>query len=137
MEGSIRELEGSLNTILCQAQLKTKPLSMPEVKNLIKNNIRPKKNVSISDIVKIVTSFYNINEQSVYEKTRRKEIVKARQIIMYLLREDFSISYPMIGQKLGGKDHTTVIHSCLKIKKDLAKQPELVQDMERLRIMFN
>ena len=110
---------------------------MPEVKNLIKNNIRPKKNVSISDIVKIVTSFYNINEQSVYEKTRRKEIVKARQIIMYLLREDFSISYPMIGQKLGGKDHTTVIHSCLKIKKDLAKQPELVQDMERLRIMFN
>ncbi|MFT5359835.1 MAG: chromosomal replication initiator protein [Candidatus Paceibacteria bacterium] len=136
MEGSIRELEGSLNTILCQAQLKTKPLSVSEVKSLIKNNIKPKKNVSISDIVKIVTDFYNINEQSVYEKTRRKEIVRARQIIMYLLREDFSISYPMIGQKLGGKDHTTVIHSCLKIKTELGKQPALVQDLERLRVMY-
>jgi chromosomal replication initiator protein len=137
MEGSIRELEGSLNTILCQAQLKTKPLSLSEVKSLIKNNIKPKKNVSISDIVKLVTSFYNINEQSVYEKTRRKEIVKARQVIMYILREDFNISYPMIGQKLGGKDHTTVIHSCLKIKKDLVEKPELTQELEQLRVLFN
>jgi chromosomal replication initiator protein len=136
MEGSIRELEGSLNTILCQAQLKSKPLSLTEVKNLIKNNIKPKKNVSISDIVKMVTNFYNISEQSVYEKTRRKEIVKARQVIMYILREDFNISYPMIGQKLGGKDHTTVIHSCLKIKKDLKDKPELTQELEQLRVLF-
>jgi len=136
LEGSIRELEGSLNTILCQAQLKTKPITISEVKNLIKNNIKPKKNVSITDIVKMVTDFYNINEQSVYEKTRRKEIVKARQIIMYILREDFNISYPMIGQKLGGKDHTTVIHSCLKIKKEIENKTEVVDEIERLRIMF-
>jgi chromosomal replication initiator protein len=136
MEGSIRELEGSLNTILCQAQLKNKPLSMSEVKNLIKNNIKPKKNVSIGDVVKTVTDFYNLNEQSVYEKTRRKEIVKARQVVMYILREDFNISYPMIGQKLGGKDHTTVIHSCLKIKGELEKRPELSQELEQIRVMF-
>jgi len=136
IEGSIRELEGSLNTILCQAQLKTKPLSLVDVKNLIKNNIRPKKNVSITDVVKTVTDFYNINEQSIYEKTRRKEIVRARQVVMYILREDFNISYPMIGQKLGGKDHTTVIHSCLKIKSELLKEPELGQEIEQLRTMF-
>lgn len=136
MEGSIRELEGSLNTILCQAQLKTKPMTLSEVKSLIKNNIKPKRNVSITDIVKIVTDFYNIGEQSVYEKTRRKEIVKARQIIMYILREDFNISYPMIGQKLGGKDHTTVIHSCLKIKQELLEKTDLVDDLERLRLIF-
>jgi chromosomal replication initiator protein len=53
---------------------------------------------------------------SIYEKTRRKEVVHVRQIIMYILREDFNLSFPFIGQKMGGKDHTTVIHSYEKIK---------------------
>jgi len=55
---------------------------------------------------------------------------------MYLLREDFNVSYPLIGQKLGGKDHTTVIHSCLKIKNDLKTDPQLLQELEQIRIMF-
>ena len=55
---------------------------------------------------------------------------------MYLLREDFNVSYPLIGQKLGGKDHTTVIHSCLKIKNDLKNDPQLLQELEQVRIMF-
>ena len=55
---------------------------------------------------------------------------------MYLLREDFNVSYPLIGQKLGGKDHTTVIHSCLKIKTDLKNDPQLLQELEQIRIMF-
>ena len=48
---------------------------------------------------------------------------------MYLLREDFNVSYPLIGQKLGGKDHTTVIHSYLKIKRDLENDPQLLQEL--------
>ncbi len=134
--GSIRELEGSLNTIICQIQLKKRDLSINEVKKLIKNNIKPSKNISIQNIVKTISDFYEINEESIYEKTRRKEIVKARQLIMYILREDFNISYPLIGQKLGGKDHTTVIHSCLKIKNDLKEDQKLVRDVEQLRTMF-
>ncbi len=55
---------------------------------------------------------------------------------MYILREDFNISYPLIGQKLGGKDHTTVIHSCLKIKNDIKEDQKLVQDIEQIRAMF-
>ena len=55
---------------------------------------------------------------------------------MYLLREDFNVSYPLIGQKLGGKDHTTVIHSCTKIKEDLKTDPQLLQEIEQIRIMF-
>lgn len=136
ISGSIRELEGTLNTIICQVQFKKRDLSLIEVKKLIKNNIKPKKNVSVQNIVKIISDFYNIAEDSIYEKTRRKEIVKARQIIMYLLREDFNVSYPLIGQKLGGKDHTTVIHSCLKIKNDLKEDPKLVEDLEQIRVMF-
>jgi len=136
IRGNIRELEGSLNIIVCQYKLKNKPLSLNEVKNILKNNIRPKKNVSIKEVVKIVSDYYNVEENSVYDKTRRKEIVKARQVVMYILREDFSVSYPLIGQKLGGKDHTTVIHSYSKIKEDLKNNPQLTQELEAIRIMF-
>lgn len=137
ISGSIRELEGTLNTIICQIQFKKRDLSLIEVKKLIKNNIKPKKSVSVQNIVKTISDFYDIAEDNIYEKTRRKEIVKARQVIMYILREDFNVSYPLIGQKLGGKDHTTVIHSCLKIKKDLKEDPRLVEEIEQIRVMFS
>jgi chromosomal replication initiator protein len=136
VDGNIRELEGSLNIIVCQYRLKNKPLNLAEVKNLLKNNMKPKKNMAIKDVVKIVSEHYKLEETSIYEKTRKKEIVKARQIVMYLLREDFNVSYPLIGQKLGGKDHTTVIHSCLKIKNDMKTDPQLLQELEQIRIMF-
>lgn len=136
IQASIRELEGTLNLIICQAQLKNKPLSLNEVKTLIKNNAKPTKPVSIKDIVKTITTFYNIDERFIFEKTRRKEVVKPRQVLMYLLREDFNISYPLIGQKLGGRDHTTVIHSCEKIKNDIKNDTILVQEIEQIRALF-
>lgn len=136
IRGNIRELEGILNTIVCQYKLKNKPLSLLDIKNILKNNIKPKKTISVKDVVKIVSEHYNLEEESIYEKTRRKEIVKARQVVMYILREDFNVSYPLIGQKLGGRDHTTVIHSHLKIKNDLKEDPQLLQEIEDIRIMF-
>ena len=136
IQGNIRELEGSMNTIVCQYRFKNRSLSLAEVKTLLKNSIKPKRNVAIKDVVKIVSDHYSLDEASIYEKTRRKEIVKARQVVMYLLREDFNVSYPLIGQKLGGKDHTTVIHSYLKIKEDLKSDPQLLQELEQIRIMF-
>jgi len=136
IDGNIRELEGSLNTIVLQYRLKNRSLPLAEVKTLLKNNMKPKKNMAIKDVVKIVSEHYKLEEASIYEKTRKKEIVKARQVVMYLLREDFNVSYPLIGQKLGGKDHTTVIHSCLKIKNDLKTDSQLLQELEQIRIMF-
>lgn len=56
---------------------------------------------------------------------------------MYILREDFNVSYPTIGQKLGGRDHTTVIHSCDKIKKDLKVDSMLMKEVEQIRAMLN
>jgi len=136
IQASIRELEGTLNLIICQAQLKQKPVTVAEAKTLIKNNAKPTKPVSIKDIVKTVTDFYNIDEKFIFEKTRRKEVVKPRQVLMYLLREDFSISYPLIGQKLGGRDHTTVIHSCDKVKNDIKTDALLMQEIEQIRALF-
>jgi len=136
VEGNIRDLEGIVNTVTMQTQLKHKDLSLLEIKNLIKTSIKPKKNISIKEVAKIVVDYYNIEEASVYEKTRRKEVVKPRQIIMYLLREDFNISFPTIGDKLGGRDHTTVIHSCDKIKNDLKHDQVLVKELAEIRALF-
>ncbi len=133
ISGNIRDLEGALNTLLCHTQLKNREMSMVDVRNYIKNNIKPKKVVAIKDVVRIVSDFYNIKEDSIYEKTRHKEVIRPRQIIMYILREDFNISYPSIGQKLGGRDHTTVIHSCEKIKTEIKDDLSLMEDVSQIR----
>lgn len=136
VQGNIRELEGLLNGIICQSELKNRNLTLNEIKPFIKNTSKPKKLLSVKEIVKIVCDFYNIEDASVYEKTRRKEVLKPRQIAMFILREDFNISYPTIGQKLGGRDHTTVMHSCEKIKVDVKNDLSLMQEIDQIRAMF-
>lgn len=136
INGNIRELEGALNSIMCQSQLVGRVLSLEEVKNIIKNSTRPRRSMAIDDVVEKVAQFFNIDPASIYEKTRRKEVVKPRQLIMYILREDFAVSYPNIGQKLGGRDHTTVIHSCEKIKNELKNSAELEEEVSQIRAML-
>lgn len=136
IEGNIRELEGALNTIMCQSQLLGRTLTLDEVKVIIKNSSRPRKTLAVSDVVDKVARYFDIDQSSIYEKTRRKEIVKPRQIIMYLLREDFQVSYPAIGKKLGGRDHTTVIHSCEKIKAELKSNSELEEEISQIRMLL-
>ena len=133
INGNIRDLEGTINTLFCQSQLKSKEISIIDARNYIKNNIKPKKTIAVKDVVKIVSDFYNIKEESIYEKTRHKEVIRPRQIIMYLLREDFNISYPSIGQKLGGRDHTTVIHSCEKVKTEIKEDETLIEEIGQIR----
>jgi chromosomal replication initiator protein len=136
MDGNIREIEGALNSIVCQILLKKRDLNLQEIKDVVKNNIKPKKLVAVKDVVKIVAGFYNLDEESVYKKSRKKEVVKPRQVIMYILREDFALPYPTIGQKLGGRDHTTVIHSYEKIKEELKTDHQLEQEITQLRAML-
>jgi len=133
INGNIRDLEGAVNTLLCHAQLKNREISMIDVRNYIKNNVKPKKTIAVKDVVRIVSDFYNIKEDSIYEKTRHKEVIRPRQIVMYILREDFNISYPSIGQKLGGRDHTTVIYSCEKIKTDIKVDQSLLEEVGQIR----
>jgi len=136
IEGNIRELEGALNTIMCQSQLLGRVLALDEVKTLIKNSTRPKKSLAVADVVEKIARYFDVDPSSIYEKTRRKEVVKPRQLIMYILREDFHVSYPAIGQKLGGRDHTTVIHSCEKIKRTLPDDQELEEEVSQIRALL-
>ena len=135
--GNIRELEGILNSVICKTQLKGGEITLHEVSSFIKSSTRAHKGVSVVDVVKKISQYYGIEEQSIYEKTRKKEVVKPRQIIMYILREEFSISYPSIGEQLGGRDHTTVIHSCEKIKGELKASPLLTQEIDQIKAMLS
>jgi chromosomal replication initiator protein len=133
--GNIREIEGMLNTILCQIQLKGS-LSEDQIRDLIKTTARPKRAVSVKHVITRIAEFYNIDEASMYAKTRRREVVRPRQIIMYILREDFHLSYPAIGSMFGGRDHTTVIHACEKVRSGLVEGSELKVQIEDIRGML-
>jgi len=136
MSGSIRELEGMVNSIICHAQVKGSAPDIAEVRQSLRSFTRPQKNISVKNIVDKVAEYYGIDEDSIYEKTRRREVVRPRQVIMYLLREDFNISYPTIGTKLGGRDHTTVIHSCEKIKREVLGDSELAKEIQNIRTLL-
>ncbi len=137
IEGNVRDLEGALNTLLIQLEMRGEQLTLSDAKMLLRGaGATIKKAVSVQEVVKTIASFYGVEEVSIYEKTRRKEVVRPRQVIMFLLREDFHISFPTIGEKLGGRDHTTVIHSCDKIKNDLHQDSVLAGELHQIRMML-
>jgi len=137
IEGNVRELEGALNALLIQFEMRGRAITLSDAKILLRGaNTAAKKAISVQEVVKTIANFYGIEEASIYEKTRRKEVVRPRQVIMFLLREDFHISFPTIGEKLGGRDHTTVIHSCDKIKNDLTLDSTLGQEIHQIRLML-
>ncbi len=136
ISGSIRELEGVINSVVCHTQVKGVPPDIAEVRQSLRSFSRPTKTVSVKHVVSKVAEFYGIDEESIYEKTRRREVVRPRQVIMYILREDFSVSYPTIGSKLGGRDHTTVIHSCEKVKREVHEDAELAKEIQDIRSLL-
>lgn len=136
VEGNIRDLEGIINSLSCQTTLRER-ITLQDIKKTIRNNIKPKKQISAKQIAKIVTDFFNIDEKSVYEKTRKKEIVHVRQMIMYILREDFGTPFAVIGNEFGGRDHTTAIHSYEKIKEEVKEDPAVAQELEQIHAILS
>lgn len=136
LEGSIREIEGIINNISMQSDLRGRPLTLDEVKTLTKNVSKSSKSITFKDVLKAVASFYKIEEQALMDKNRKQEIALPRQILMYLLREDFSNSLSSIGQKLGGRDHTTVLHACEKISEELKSNNQILEEVGQIRSML-
>lgn len=130
---NIRELEGALNTIYIQSKYQNKELNEDDVRLILSKNIKPKQVLTFGQIIKSVSDFYDIQEKAIYERTRKTEIVKPRQVAMYLIREDLGGSYPYIGQKFGGMDHTTAIHAYEKILLELKKNPKLENEVRIIR----
>lgn len=133
---NIRELEGALNSIIGQSKIRGRMLSLEEVEKIISKKAKPVRAITAEQLIKTISIYYNIEEKNLTEKTRRKEIVKPRQITMYLLRNDLSTSYPHIGRRLGQKDHTTAIHAFKKISEDIKRDKKLEQEINNIREMM-
>jgi chromosomal replication initiator protein len=114
---NIRELEGSLISILAESTFSNREIDLELVKDVVKKNTNQvaKKNISIDRIQKVVSEYYDIDENLLRDKTRKQEIAQARQIAMYLSKELTGIPLKSIGLQFGGRDHTTVIHACKSI----------------------
>jgi len=130
IQKNVRELEGSLNRVLAFAQIYNRVPDLKEVKNILNTYLNtPYRKTSPQTILKAVADFYSITSNDLIKRSRKKEVVKPRQVAMFLLRDETKLSFPEIGQKLGGRDHSTVIHACEKIRAEAAIDEPLKQEL--------
>ncbi len=135
IKNNIRELEGALSRVSVSAQLSKKKVDLTYTKQTLSDIISSgkKKGINYKHIIKTVASFYEIDPTDLIAKNRKQEVVKPRQIVMFLMRSELQYSYPSIGNKLGGRDHTTVIYAYEKISKALENDEKLNNEINYIR----
>jgi chromosomal replication initiator protein len=137
IQKNIRELEGALNRIVISAKLRNGLPSLPEISKILANiTSPPSKKINYKTIVQAVADFYDINTNLLVNRCRKKELVYPRQVAMFLIREELKSSYPFIGEKLGGRDHTTVMYACEKLTKELENNESLQQEINLIKEHF-
>lgn len=122
---NIRELEGAYKTVVAYCLL-SGSFSLDDAKIALKDIISPNhtRQVTPELVVEVVARCYNLKVEDIMSKKRSKEIIIPRQICMYLCRSELNMTYPKIGEFFGGKDHSTVLHTCNKIEKCLKESDE-------------
>lgn len=131
---NIRELEGCLIKLLALTTLDSKSINMDLAKKVVRDiSTNRKITISIDFINKIVCEHFNIDENKIRDKSRKKEFVNARQIAMYLSKEMTNSSLKTIGLHYGGRDHTTVIHSCNSISEMIDKDVYLKETIDNIK----
>ena len=117
VQNNIRELEGALISLLAQSSLNKREIDLELAKKVLRNFIKSSsKEITIDTIQKMVCNYYDVPYEKLLQKTRKREIVQARQISMFLAKAFTKNSLKTIGEHFGGRDHTTVIHSCQTVK---------------------
>ena len=133
IDSNIRVLEGSLIRIGAFASLTKTPIDIQTAKEVLKNIIKPKEEmISIDLIQKVVSNHFNIKISDLKVKRKSKGYVLPRQIGMYLSRKLTSASLLEIGEKFGGKDHSTVLHSIKKVEERISKEASFKEVIENL-----
>jgi chromosomal replication initiator protein len=131
---NIRELEGSLNRLIMYQNLNNQKPDLEITKTLFKNILSsPNRVVTPKKIIQVVADFYDLREKDLLTTSRKKEIVRPRQIAMFLLRQELKSSFPFIGRKFSGKDHTTAIHSYKKILNEIDKDKKLEEEISLIK----
>ena len=127
---NIRELEGSLTKLATTATVEDCPVTIELAKVVMKDLARPNtRNLTTKKVIRVVTEQFGIDAIDLLGKKRVQELVYPRQIVMYILRHTLGHSYPQIGDELGGKDHTTIIHGVEKIERLLKTDNQVERDV--------
>ncbi len=130
---NIRELEGALNKLLVYNKI-NQNLDLETAKKLLKGFVfSPFDVANYKKIIETVAKFYNLDEKNLFDSTRRKEIVKPRQVAMFLLRKELKYSFPAIARKFGGKDHTTAIYAYKKILQENEENNKLTEELNLIK----
>lgn len=132
IQSNIRELEGALTKVAAHTKFKN-ITPTTELCQTILSSINPKKVVNFKKIIQSAVDFYDLKEKDILSDSRKKEIVKPRQVVMYLLREELNASFPFIGRKMGDKDHTTVMHAYKKISSELKTNENFQEEISMLK----
>ncbi len=135
IQSNIRELEGVLNKILAFQQFSKISPSLQNIKDMlsVQTASTAKKSVTPKQIINIVAEFYDLKVEDLLSQSRERRFAFPRQIIMYLMREELRSSFPAIGQELGKRDHTTAMHACLKIAKEIENNERSKQEIEQIK----
>ncbi len=131
---NIRELEGCLIKLLANASLNSKQINLELAKKTVKEIATDRKvNITIESITKVVCDYFKVDENKIRDKTRKKEVVLARQVAMYLSKELTKSSLKTIGLHFGGRDHSTVIHACTSMESSRLTDPHIHDMLDNLR----
>ncbi|OGI24917.1 MAG: hypothetical protein A3J76_00175 [Candidatus Moranbacteria bacterium RBG_13_45_13] len=135
IQHNIRELEGALSRVIVTCELKQTEPTPANVKKILADIIHSgrKKGIGFKQVMQAVAEFYDINTQELLNRSRRKDIVRPRQIAMFLMREELQASFPGIGEQLGGRDHSTAMHAYEKISKEIERDENLEQDLNNIK----
>src|SRR5437016_1449627 len=135
---NIRELEGALPRIVAYAALQASPVTTQLAQEVLQNILYnpQRKTLSPERIAETVARYYGVPIDELKGRARDKQIVLPRQIAMYLMREETEAPLLRIGEVLGGRDHSTVLHGCEKIEREMAENDEFRRDVGALREML-
>jgi chromosomal replication initiator protein len=130
-----RDLEGAINRLLAHSKLNSQPVTLEMAEREVRDLIRPQepKRIKIEDIQRVVARQYNVSRSDLLSSRRTANVVRPRQVAMYLAKTLTLRSLPEIGRRFGGRDHTTVLHAVRKIEALVAKDTALSEEVESLK----
>ncbi len=132
--GSIRELEGAVNTLVASAGARLSSLTLDEAMALLQPNLKVavERRVTVDEIQKLTADHFGLKQADLLSERRTRSVARPRQVAMWLCKQHTTRSYPDIGRRFGGRDHTTVLHAVKKVEELLQADDQIARDVEAL-----
>ncbi len=143
---SVRELEGVFVQAIAQAQLEHSTPTVRSVAKIIKKlgrtqlegleeevDLGERRSIHLHDVLDLVAAYYRLSTEDMLGDSRKSHVILPRQVAMYLIRNELGAAFEQIGEAFGGKNHTTVMHACEKVERQLKKDKNLLRDMNAIK----